>query len=126
MVVDKKEVLYRAVRSYLTDAYPDSLEEFETAFDVIYETLNSQERNIEPDSSSYDAVSLDASLIDHTVVSLACVAGYTLLKATLKDFVRRDLPKILDEIQASLSQKTGKPELVRAIRERIEGILQSL
>jgi hypothetical protein len=60
------------------------------------------------------------------VVSLVCYIAFSFIKAAAKDSIERDLPALFDKLEDRLTQKTGKAILVKAIRERVEGILKKL
>ena len=72
------------------------------------------------------AISFDASAGDGAWVALACSIAFTLVRATLRDMAKRDLLAALDKVEARLAQATGRAELVAAIRQRVQDILQAI
>ncbi len=124
----QKEMVRNAVRSYLSESSPSSLDEFEVVFDLTYESIASNNATIEEKGKSLgnEACSFDGGVASQVIVSMSCIVAFALIKGALKDFVRRDLPAALDRVEAKLSTATKRPDLVKAIRERVEGILQNL
>ncbi len=124
----QKEMVRNAVRSYLSESSPSSLDEFEVVFDSAYESIASSNASAEEKGRTlgYEACSFDGGIASQAIVSMSCVVAFALIKGALKDSVRRDLPAALDRLEAQLSAATKSPELVKAIRERVEGILQNL
>ncbi len=127
-MTDQKEVVREATRGYLLERHPECINEFEAVFDSVCNTLQGHDADTERTGSTADGEgpSFDGSVGESAVVATACVVGYTFLKAALKDIAKRDLPKVLDKLEAELSKSTGRPELVSAIRQRVEGILQAM
>lgn len=127
-MVDQREAVQTVARGYLTEAYPERVAEFDSTFESIYTALQKREtatgRNGRAPNG--EGVSFEGGAGESAIVGMACVVGYAIVRATLKDMAKRDLPKILDEVEARLSRLTGRPELVSAIRRRMEGILQSM
>ncbi len=128
MELDQKGIVRDAVKGYLSESDPGSLPEFEAVFESAYDTLASYDSDVEDTERLLEdeGCSFSAMLVSQAAVSMACVVAFAFLKAALKDSVRRDLPAILDRLEAKLSRVTGRPALVKAIRQRMEGILQNL
>ena len=127
-MTDQKEVVCKIVRGYLSEEHPESLTEFDSTFSSLYDALQRQELNPAETNSTHQTedVSFDGSAGDTAIVAMACVVGYQILKAILRDSAKRDLPKVLDELESKLSKLTGRPKLVSSIRRRVEGIIQEL
>lgn len=130
VIMDQKEAVREVARGYLAELHPKHLPEFDTVFDSLYGVLEKREREAsaqgDPPKQGEEARSFEASGSEIAVVGMACYIAYALLKATMKDIAKRDLPRVLDRLEARLSQSTGRPELVSAVLRRVEGILQSM
>lgn len=127
-MIDQKEALREAARGYLLEYHSAKVAEFDAVFEPVYRALQDRDATEAMNGSalSEEDTSFDGTGGESALVAMTCFIGYALLKAALKDFAKRDLPKILDRAEIALSKPTGRPELVSAIRKRVEGILQSL
>jgi hypothetical protein len=125
---NKRDKVKEIARDFLSETCPGFVEEFDVVFDAVYETFEKRETttavgDIDADES---ALSFDGFTDDSSMIVCACFITYIMLKAVLRDFAKRDLPKILDRLEAKLSTATGRPEVVKAIRQRVQGILQEM
>lgn len=122
----KKEIVYKVTFDYLDDANPCLVNELEIVFDSIFESLERENVSEIKSSKELEGFHFDGGLADSALVSLVCYIALKLLNAAAKDFTKRDLPKLLDNAESELSNKLNRPDLIKAIRNRLEGILQSL
>lgn len=128
MTDSQRRILESTLRNYLSDKHPQHVQEFEAVFGTVIEFLS----NTDHDDASLSGeppdtdgcIGFDADTAQAAIVSVTCCAGFTLLKAALKDSAQRDLPRVLDHVEAVLVEKIGHPKLVHDLRERIQGIAQ--
>jgi hypothetical protein len=127
-MIDQKEAVRDVVRGYLEESHPERVTEFDSTFNVTYSIIERQSNGAAQSEASLEeaAISFDASAVDSALVALACSVALAFIKAALKDIAKRDLPQILDKVEAKLAEITNHPELVSAIRKRVQGILQEL
>ena len=127
MILDSKKTVHSAVQAYLQDKSPDKLEEFEIVFDDVYETIKRRmsKKTGQVGESQKEGLAFDAGMVVGTTISVACWISATLVKAVIKDWTIHSLPTILDKIEPKLAAWTGKEELVRSLRLRIERIIKN-
>jgi len=121
------EILRTVVREHLVESHRETVDEFDVSFPAIIEGMRTKIEIADPlEAGSRDDLGFDASILVGTLISTACWIGLALLRAAFKDSIERDLVPRLDAAQEMLIRWSGKPELVRALRARIEGILKKL
>jgi hypothetical protein len=128
IMFDERESVKEIIRDFLSENYPNCVNEFDVVFDAVYEAIDKREAAAAVGDNDTDegALSFDGGTADSSMIVFACFVAYTMLKAALRDFTKRDLPKILDRVEAKLSTATGRPEVVKAIRQRVQGIMQAI
>ena len=128
MKAEPKSIVHDLVREYLQDDHPENISEFDMNFDFIWNCFES-ESNIEDSDEGQigeGAQFIDPVITDQAIVSIACIAAHNLVMAMIRDSLKRDLPVILDSVEQRLVSKIGRPDIVKKIRERVQGILQNL
>ena len=124
-----RDIARGAAEAFLSAEAPDELEDFGIVFDAVYRKA---ERKIgddfdhETQDFSTDALGFDASLVGVSMLSLVIFTAGVLAKAALLDFLKRDTGPILDKVEEALAEHSGRPELVRKIRVRVERIISEL
>jgi hypothetical protein len=123
-----RELLRRAIHDYLQGSASDELEDFEVAFDAVYDTVLRKIADSGEDKRLQDGkgIGFDAEIVAGTALAVACWVGAKLLAAAVADSIHRDFIPRLDVAERQLIEWTHRPELVRKLRDRIEGILRNL
>ena len=126
MNLDSKIIIQGAVRSYLEDESPEELEEFDIVFEDVYETIERRisEKQNQKDENQGEGLAFDSNIVFGTTISVACWASAILVKAVVKDYAKHDLPRIFDKIEPKLAAWFNNPELIIALRVRIERIIR--
>ena len=124
---DRSELLRELVGGHVREHHPELSEEFRVSFDATFEAIRIKSETEQPEEIDPDSgVGFDSGLVAGTLISVACWVGVSLLQAAFRDSVERDLIPRLDAAEKKLAEWTGRPELVRALRERLEWILEKL
>lgn len=128
MEPDNRAIVHRVVGDYLVSETDVDPEEFEVVFDDVYATLERRMRETPSPELRGDrgGIGFDTSIITDSVIVGACFIAMRLAEAALKAEARRLLSQALDSAAQSLTQWTGRPELVRKIRERVERVVDEL
>jgi len=123
--MDTRDALRAAVRSCLAETNPELLAEFDVSFDGVFTTLERElpKTDEEGGPGQDDSLSFDAGVAECTLISLSCWVGLVFLRAALKDSLKRDAPRVLDALELKALKSGLPPDLVRKLRDRIEGIL---
>jgi len=128
MNLDTKAALRRVVQSYVSEVCPERLDEFEAVFDGVCDSLSKRFQEA-PDSglgADQEGAPFDADMVSAGVIVVASFVGFSLLKAVGKYVGKALASEALTKAQEELTQRYGRPDLVRRIRQIVEGIVKEL
>ncbi|NQU22727.1 MAG: hypothetical protein HQ567_15730 [Candidatus Nealsonbacteria bacterium] len=117
--VDRKAILFEAIRDSLSEVSPDDVAAFEFAYDGMYEMKSHADSDRR--TGSADAPALTAQdLADVTTIALAFEAGRFFLFLTLGPFLEEKVLPNLDRYEEDWIERTGQPRLIKSIRKYVE------
>ena len=107
MELDKKPVLRRAVREYVSATSPEQLEEFEVVFDDVYQAVHERMETAlqTEEAEKEEGLPFDAGVLIGTAISTACWIGMYLLVAITKYAAKRGAKCALDDVEDRLVRR---------------------
>ncbi len=129
MGLDTKEVVRTAIRSYLTDESPESVEEFDVVFDGVYKTVEKQSDLQEGDAEDRRAGRPFCSgpeVAQTAAIAVASWVALTLVKGATKAWAKHHLSRKLDELEPRAAAAIDNPKLVHKVRIWVERTLANI
>ena len=125
---NERAVVYESVRSYLAEAAPEYLDEFQEGFAPLYERADEQLRELEAGGLEpgerglpFDPASFGAGLFVATLVWTAL----NLTRVAQSAPAGRELTKRVEKLESRLVDQTGDPALVLTVRAIVMQLIET-